>query len=456
MLTNSKRGGLVSIAAPGATVLALNQGNVIAGFPGTSAATPLVAGAAGLLFSFDPRLTAAEVRSLILLGAARGGRRTATGNYPILNAYEALKAAAERPGSPLCGNRLWAVGDSVYVRRGNTNERIAVVSTGVNRVIAFHGGRLLGIQSFAGTSPLLEWQNGVFTETSRSPQSWESVTGTSQSIFAGRSHNGDTTLTVLAGDILSVNQSPGGAIAAVPIPGFSSSTVMKCMRRDWDFARDMYVCNDSMLIETVTEFNSTSRGSISPQDEVVATVTRMQRRLIQELPDELCLNATATPPSFCPKFAFEQLPLHTTVRIFRRSTGAVLHQWQVDGAALAPITFSEDGSELAAQEMRVNSQSTVQVIGLVGGFGWNLQTTLVSETVVSCRNVFYAPHVASLTLLQPPIVNTAPNACTETLGNNTFSARIARNAPPAGVRRTAPTAAPRANARNKVTPPTRQ
>jgi hypothetical protein len=312
---DSKRGSIVSIAAPRENVLALDQNNSIAGFNQTSAATPLVTGAAGLLFSFDPRLTAAEVRSYLLLGAARGSRRTITGNYPILNAYEAVKAAEERPGAPLCGNRLWAVGDSVYARRVNTDERIAVVPTGVNRVIPFHGGRLLGIQSFAGASPLFEWQNGVFAETSRSPQSWESVSGTSQSIFADRSHNGDTTLTVLSGDVLSVSQSPGGAIASVPLPGFSSTTVMKCMRRGWDFAQEIYICNDSMLVETVSEFNSTSRGSISPQDEVVATVTRMQRRLVEELPGELCPNATATPPSFCPKFVFEQLPLHTTVRI---------------------------------------------------------------------------------------------------------------------------------------------
>jgi hypothetical protein len=189
-----------------------------------------------------------------------------------------------------------------------------------------------------------------------------------------------------------------------------------------------------MLVETVAEFNSTSRGAISPQDEVVATVTRMQRQLVEELPDEICPNTSATPPSFCPKFVFEQLPLHTTVRILRRSTGAVLHQWQVDGAALAPITFSEDGREPAAQEARVNSRSSLQVIGLVGGFGWSLQNTGLGETVVSCRNAFYVPHVASLTLLQPRIDNTAANACIETLGNVTFGARVAQNAPSTGLR----------------------
>jgi subtilisin family serine protease len=210
---------------------------------GTSFATPLVAGVAGLLFSFDPRLTAAEVKDLIIRGARAGG--DSAQGVPILDAYESLRLAAERPGAPLCGNRLWAVGDSVYASRGSTTERIVVVPTGVNRVIPFHGGRLLGIQSFnASSSPLFEWQNGANTVTNRSPQSWESVTGTSQSIFASRSHDGDTTLTVASGSsALVVNQSPGGTLASVPLPAGSSTTVMKCMRRSWDFGQDIYVCH---------------------------------------------------------------------------------------------------------------------------------------------------------------------------------------------------------------------
>lgn len=172
------------------------------------------------------------------------------------------------------------------------------------------------------------------------------------------------------------------------------------------------------------------------------------------LPDELCPNATATPPSFCPKFVFEQVPLGTTVTIRGRTFGSVLNQWQVDGAALAPITFSEDGRELGAQESRVLTRSTMQVIGVTGGFGWSLQTTLLGETVVSCRNAFYAPHEG--TLLQPRIDNTAPNACIETLGNVTFGARIATSAPPGTVRSTALPAASRGEARKTVVPPPRR
>jgi hypothetical protein len=95
------------------------------------------------------------------------------------------------------------------------------------------------------------------------------------------------------------------------------------------------------------------------------------------------------------------------------------------------------------------------VIGLVGGFGWSLQSTLLGETVVSCRNAFYEPHVGILTLLQSRIDNTAPNACIETLGNNTFGARIARSAPASTARPDEVPVAPPGKVRRKITPPTR-
>lgn len=60
-------------------------------------------------------MTAADIKALILEGAQRGGR-TANG-IPVLNAYESLRAAAERPGGRLCGNRVWFEGDGIVVQR---------------------------------------------------------------------------------------------------------------------------------------------------------------------------------------------------------------------------------------------------------------------------------------------------------------------------------------------------
>jgi hypothetical protein len=78
----------------------------------------LVAGVAGLLKSFDPDLQFSELKEIVVNGSSRTNKRVA--GRPFLNAYEALKYAAQRPGAPLCGNRVWSrdVYSGVYRVRG--------------------------------------------------------------------------------------------------------------------------------------------------------------------------------------------------------------------------------------------------------------------------------------------------------------------------------------------------
>lgn len=143
--TDSRIGNLVNIAAPGTEVLSMTQDGDLAPLNATSAAAPLVSGVAGLLFAFDPSLTAEPVHDLILRGAAAGGRRTPVSNYPIVNAHESLKLAAQRPGAPLCGNRVWATNGQIIVQRGGARspaDREVIATTGptaMNLSVA-HGG----------------------------------------------------------------------------------------------------------------------------------------------------------------------------------------------------------------------------------------------------------------------------------------------------------------------------
>lgn len=133
-------GPLVDLIAPGQGVVGTDGQNLLQG-DGTSFAVPLVTGAAGLLMSFDPGLSISEVRDLLIQGAVRGGR-TVDG-IPVLNAYESLKLAAERPGGPLCGNRVWLDGRHLVVRR-SPGVLDTLYSRGANDLLGFqtfHGGR---------------------------------------------------------------------------------------------------------------------------------------------------------------------------------------------------------------------------------------------------------------------------------------------------------------------------
>jgi hypothetical protein len=145
----SNFGQLVDIAAPGAGVQGVANGTASI-INGTSFAAPHVTGAAGLLKSFDQRLTAVEIRALLLDGAARGGWTTPSGTnaYPFLNVYEALKAAARRHGAPLCGQRFWVNNGAFIVQRDSasngTETAFQLGFNGTNPNV-LHGGKQVNV-----------------------------------------------------------------------------------------------------------------------------------------------------------------------------------------------------------------------------------------------------------------------------------------------------------------------
>ena len=154
-------------------------------------------GVAGLLFSFDPRLTPAEVKGLILEGARRGGRTMPNRDgdpIPMLNAYESLKAAAERPDAPLCGNPVYQDAQgNVFTRRGERweSELPSLFSSSGSALLApLHGGKRVRFDSGAG----YEWQgSGAWTALGAISDTLGSAANRSR---RGQSHGGDTTVTV--------------------------------------------------------------------------------------------------------------------------------------------------------------------------------------------------------------------------------------------------------------------
>jgi hypothetical protein len=125
------------VVAQGVSVTAVSgQSGYTTGFAGTSASTPLVAGAAALVFSAHPELTPLQVRKALMQTAQRinDGGRTATWpnnfyGYGMINALEAVlyhgMAFSNRPFVLQSGNQLTIsvsiasktplVGDSLFL-----------------------------------------------------------------------------------------------------------------------------------------------------------------------------------------------------------------------------------------------------------------------------------------------------------------------------------------------------
>ena len=140
-------GRLIDVFAPSEFVTTLDgRGGTDNQRRGTSYAVPLVAGVAGLALTLDPSLTPAELKARIIAGAARGGRfvprgGTAPDSAPVLHAHETLKLVAERPGMPLCGNRVWSQGGMIYAQRGAASEPLFGAGGPAGFLNVFHGGR---------------------------------------------------------------------------------------------------------------------------------------------------------------------------------------------------------------------------------------------------------------------------------------------------------------------------
>jgi subtilisin family serine protease len=172
----------IHIAAPGDSVGTWGA-NGAQYASGTSFATALVSGAAGLLFAFDPTLTTAEVRDLLIRGAIQGA--DSAGGVPILDAYESLKLAAQRPGAPLCGNRLWGDSGFVVAERltptGVVDDVLSVVpANGAPTFLAaIHGGKRLFNGGFGAPWVEMRWQPQTkWAVTTPGPVSDTAIAGT--------------------------------------------------------------------------------------------------------------------------------------------------------------------------------------------------------------------------------------------------------------------------------------
>lgn len=97
---SSNYGPTVDICAPGYQIWSAVGTNEYAYMDGTSLATPIVAGAAALLWSLDPSMSAAQVRDALLTSSkvsAIGVGSSAGRRYPMLDIGAAVQAVASAP-----------------------------------------------------------------------------------------------------------------------------------------------------------------------------------------------------------------------------------------------------------------------------------------------------------------------------------------------------------------------
>ncbi len=207
----------VDIMAPGDSVYTLDQNGALVFQAGTSLATPLVTGAAGLLYSFDPALGdfaaggAQELKSLILAGAdsnldVNGVLRTADG-FRLLNLYEPLKLAAQRAGAPLCGNEVWIANGNVFARRTTGVQMIGATAGphawGAN---VMHGGHRLQYTDTSGVHTL-DYGNPTWVAGPTNTVTDSIPGGTYRSLLL-HSHDGDTAVSLSWADATTADGQP--------------------------------------------------------------------------------------------------------------------------------------------------------------------------------------------------------------------------------------------------------
>jgi hypothetical protein len=235
----NKDSTFVSIMAPGHDVRALTGAGAIQAQQGTSFAAPMVSGIAGLIRSFDPRLPVDSIKHYILLGAQRGGRTVA--GLPLANAYESLRAVAERNGAPLCGNRMWIENDSVKVARdtlGHRRETLFSVPQRTRGLHALHGGKHIRYTEWPTLADrLLEWQEGAWVPSSVPADSIWRLEGPVWRSEMGYSHDLDSALVIRqqeGGVQVYVRHIDGGEerhIGTVTIPRQTRTGGPECVRR---------------------------------------------------------------------------------------------------------------------------------------------------------------------------------------------------------------------------------
>ena len=178
--------GVTDIAAPADNVALLGMadpgsaffGQVLQG-SGTSFAQPLVAGVAAQLWTLDPSLSAAQVKSYLVRGAREPRPNPLTGvletPLPVqgapgtiyqLDAYSSLSLLSkERDGTPICGFPVTQGSGAIYLqRRAGATTTLSAPRIGYTDVSVAQGGRMIAYGVTGDTVRVID-QRGTLLNT---------------------------------------------------------------------------------------------------------------------------------------------------------------------------------------------------------------------------------------------------------------------------------------------------
>jgi hypothetical protein len=378
---------LVEIVAPAGGVR-VDSAGVLDTASGTSFAAPYVSGVAGLLRSFDPRLSADSLKILILEGARRSRWHSvhAGTTYPHLNAYEALRAAAARRTAPLCGNPIFqdSIGN-VHVRRDtlwmsgpdSAAVRLEMLFTTADTLPeVMHGGKRI---RFAGG-------NGREWALVGAAPVWESRTGMADTVANatlgaknGHAHALPTTpgsmVSVTKTRISSTQERFDVSVNGVLVRSIDGPLAQAAQNRQshcvyWPTAEGPGACYPGYTRTSYTDsLVTTATVGFSPVgDTVVLAISRDSVAFFVD--HTISLGADSWRPH-----GLDRKTLPTTMYHISVATGGY-RSWQIDGA-VERVGSSENGRELALQ---VRSRFSYTSYPLPGEF-------LVNQANV-CTGVF--------------------------------------------------------------------
>jgi hypothetical protein len=374
----SNHGPLIDVSAPGSQVGVLRGNGSRGTNSGTSFAAPIVSGIAGLLLSFDPRLTAPELKQIIVAAADSGGWQVTgtAGPYPMVNAYWALKIAAQRPGAPLCGNRLWSDGANIQVGRLGGSEPIFAFNEpdfGIMELAAHHGGRRIDF---------MRSQNAQKRAITLSGQAWSEnpgvlsdtgfVSGVYRSLY-GLSHDGSQEVFT---DLQTFNEGAGPMVlkrfngtSVVPYPG--SVTINPPLQQPdtgcaWKLGGGPNGYSCAFLL-TGTDENAWASYTFSPiGDRAIAaysvwrTVTTVNGGF-SPCPWSQPNPETGDPSDLCAEsITVVSEPVRAAAYTYPLAGGGVTELFSLTGSVIQAMEMTEDGSQVIVMEGMETRRSTAE------------------------------------------------------------------------------------------------